>query len=248
MNCHEARAILERLPKDELSAESRAVLEAHLRGCPQCREEQALLNDCWDLLDRFEVPEVPADFTAAVMRRAGASRGRRKAASRWTRREKRDWVALLAVAAALLLAATLWVCRHRSLDRPQNANLPPSSPKQNAAQSPKPVVPQKGATQQTRQDETPANTERLLPDRPTAPVKRPEPLPEQRVIARDAPTRGAIPTIPDAPAKKPVQTAEAAVDRRLIRDLEVYENLELLKNLDLLVDFDVVEKLDDSVL
>ncbi len=81
----------------ELDAARADSLQAHLEGCPSCRERLSLLKRSYEALDALEAVEVPAGFSRRV-----AARVRR-----------RFFAPLLAAAAAVLIAAGAVILRFR---------------------------------------------------------------------------------------------------------------------------------------
>lgn len=104
MICHDAREHFSALVDEILTPEERAVLDAHLADCPECRKELERFQSTLALLHRLDPPRAPAGFVDRVLR---AARQRR-----WYRRHLERLflplsVKLPAQAAALLLVAGL---------------------------------------------------------------------------------------------------------------------------------------------
>ncbi len=69
MNCAEVRAKMGDYLEGQLGLTDRALLDAHLDGCPVCSAEVAQMRATIGLLRSLPEPEVPGDFSANVMRR-----------------------------------------------------------------------------------------------------------------------------------------------------------------------------------
>jgi len=67
MNCHETRERLSDLLDEALAASERALVGAHLDGCPDCRRELDRLRATVSLLSRVERPRAPVGFVDRVM-------------------------------------------------------------------------------------------------------------------------------------------------------------------------------------
>lgn len=70
MNCHEAEELLMRALDGELPAGERRALDAHVQGCPACREAEQAWRQAGDLLRAQRVPAPPAEVMWADVRRA----------------------------------------------------------------------------------------------------------------------------------------------------------------------------------
>jgi hypothetical protein len=117
MDCTDIKALLSGLVDDEVDQESRHAAERHLAECAACRamlSEFETLNAAIALDAEQIAPEgVSADFIGAVLSRTVyATEPRRTTPSAWI-----NWTGWLAAAAALLLAASIWVMDHRGVDR-----------------------------------------------------------------------------------------------------------------------------------
>ena len=66
MNCHEARERLSDFLDEALAAPERALVRAHLDGCPNCRRELDRLRATVSLLSRVERPRAPVGFVDRV--------------------------------------------------------------------------------------------------------------------------------------------------------------------------------------
>ena len=66
MNCHETRERLSDLLDEALAAPERALVGAHLDGCPDCRRELDRLRATVSLLSRVERPRAPVGFVDRV--------------------------------------------------------------------------------------------------------------------------------------------------------------------------------------
>jgi anti-sigma factor RsiW len=102
MTCTETRPVLSALLYGDLPAEEAAAVQAHLAGCPACREEYAGLERVRHLLDTARTPAISVDL-ARLYAEAGRLQERR--ARRW----RRTAVAAAGLAAAVLLALALRV-------------------------------------------------------------------------------------------------------------------------------------------
>jgi anti-sigma factor RsiW len=67
MNCHETRERLSDLLDEALTLPERALVGAHLNGCPDCRRELDRLRATVSLLSRVERPRAPVGFVDRVM-------------------------------------------------------------------------------------------------------------------------------------------------------------------------------------
>jgi predicted anti-sigma-YlaC factor YlaD len=56
MNCHDARERLSEFLDEALGGPERALVQAHLDGCPECRRELERLSATVSLLSRVERP------------------------------------------------------------------------------------------------------------------------------------------------------------------------------------------------
>lgn len=104
-DCTDIQALLSGLLDDTIAPQGRHRVERHLTGCAACRDlvSDAERNDA--LVAAALAPgreRLPAGFEAAVLART--TRSDRRSGGGWT-----AWLGWLAAAAALLLAATLWV-------------------------------------------------------------------------------------------------------------------------------------------
>lgn len=66
MNCHETRERLSDLLEEALPEPERALVRAHLDGCPDCRRELDRLKATVSLLSRVERPRAPIGFVDRV--------------------------------------------------------------------------------------------------------------------------------------------------------------------------------------
>ena len=141
MICHDVRARLSDFLDEALGAPERALVRAHLDGCPDCLRELGRLHATVSLLSRVERPRAPVGFVDRVM-----------AAARpvpWYRRLGR-WlflplgIKLPAEAAAMVMIAVLGVFllqrtpEMRDAARPER-EAPASRPEAPAAQKPEPT-------------------------------------------------------------------------------------------------------------
>jgi len=98
--CQAIREAIQAHLDDDLTPQERERFEAHLLGCPACRELVAGYRRLFAALDEPSIPEVPAGLVAGTMGRLAAARRRRQ---RW-----QAWVTAAAIlivgSAALLLA------------------------------------------------------------------------------------------------------------------------------------------------
>jgi hypothetical protein len=67
MNCHDARERLSEFLDEALGGPERALVQAHLDGCPECRRELERLSATVSLLSRVERPRAPVGFVDRVM-------------------------------------------------------------------------------------------------------------------------------------------------------------------------------------
>jgi hypothetical protein len=67
MTCHESRERLSQLLDEVLPARDRALVEAHLADCPECRRELERLRATVSLLQRVEPVRAPVGFVDRVM-------------------------------------------------------------------------------------------------------------------------------------------------------------------------------------
>ena len=58
MNCQEIKKLLLPFLESDLSEKERAIVEAHLHQCAECRKEKELLEQTWFMLDKFQAPQV----------------------------------------------------------------------------------------------------------------------------------------------------------------------------------------------
>jgi len=116
--CRRAEALLAR--RDHLPADEAALLAAHLKNCPDCRELAALLASLPGELAALADPPPDPGLTVAVLRRTLPLLRRRRCAGRpgvrawlaawWEERAERPTLAAeVALVAALLLAALGWL-------------------------------------------------------------------------------------------------------------------------------------------
>jgi hypothetical protein len=104
MNCTEIRNLLPLFASDDLAAEQKNTIAAHVAACAACTAELADLRGVLGLLDATPAPEVRVDV-AAVYRRAAQQQVRRL--RRWRR---------LAAASAAVAAAALVLFLLRGLE------------------------------------------------------------------------------------------------------------------------------------
>ena len=69
MDCREAQGLLLEFLEDALSARQKQELEEHCASCVNCRKERELLVQSWQMLDSYQAPRVPENFTESLMRR-----------------------------------------------------------------------------------------------------------------------------------------------------------------------------------
>ena len=67
MDCQEIKELLVPYLESDLSANEKAIVEAHLRTCGACQKEKMLLEKSWGLLEGVKVPQVSPDFTDKLM-------------------------------------------------------------------------------------------------------------------------------------------------------------------------------------
>ena len=104
MNHAEAHSHLPDYLEGDLDLTRRALLDAHLDGCPACSREFAEMRGTIDLLRSLPNPEPPPFLVEAVMRRIRQGEGHRGFADRL-----RDWLAELATPQVALPATALTV-------------------------------------------------------------------------------------------------------------------------------------------
>jgi hypothetical protein len=100
MNCTEVRHHLPGLLYGELKPEEAAAVEAHLHGCPACRDEYAALRQLPVVLDMVPAPAVRIDLPRLYQQAAQRQEHR-------LRRWRRAALASVAAAAAVLLLVGL---------------------------------------------------------------------------------------------------------------------------------------------
>ncbi|HRP64245.1 MAG TPA: zf-HC2 domain-containing protein [Phycisphaerales bacterium] len=124
MDCTDIKALLSPYLDDELDAESRHLMERHLGTCASCRSfvDEAERLDGLLLLDaeqRTQSTSLSPEFIGAVMSRTVYADPPSRLGSLWI-----NWAGWTAAAAALTLAALLWV-QERSQPLPvQMAGIP----------------------------------------------------------------------------------------------------------------------------
>jgi hypothetical protein len=131
MNCHEARDFFSAKADDLLTAEQRAALDAHLRGCADCPREWERFRQTVSLLHSVGEARAPAGFASRVIEAA-----RREP---WHRRLIRGVSPPLRVrlpleVAALVLVSTLAILLYRQtpelqrvVEAPQSGVVAPAS-------------------------------------------------------------------------------------------------------------------------
>ena len=67
MNCHDARDLLSALLDEALDPSERALVQAHLEGCADCRRELDGLRSTVSLLSRVERARAPVGFVDKVL-------------------------------------------------------------------------------------------------------------------------------------------------------------------------------------
>src|SRR5687767_3970761 len=108
-DCQDIKALLSGLVDGELDQEKRHHAERHLAECKPCRnlvDETERLNEMVALdAQRLLWPiGLPAEFEDRVLRRTLYADAYQFAGRRWT-----SWLGWVAAAAALLLAASIWL-------------------------------------------------------------------------------------------------------------------------------------------
>ena len=69
MKCKSIQSMLAAFAANDLPDADKANVAAHLEHCEKCRQEHQLLQQSWDILDDFTVPELNSNFTSNVLRR-----------------------------------------------------------------------------------------------------------------------------------------------------------------------------------
>jgi anti-sigma factor RsiW len=103
MDCQEAQRLLLEFVAGELEAKYKEDIEAHLGTCESCQKERYLLSKSWRMLGSYEVPKMPDNFTASLMRRIHSEQPQRFKA-----RNIRPWVGAAAMGLVLLLVIYLF--------------------------------------------------------------------------------------------------------------------------------------------
>jgi len=118
MRCGKVRRLLSVYLDEELSAELRTEVEAHLGSCEGCRGQLARLRRVASLLGRGAAPAVPDGFASRVVKRAEELTTRREDVPARSASPLRSWRGMslpmrLAVAAALVVGLALGVAMGR---------------------------------------------------------------------------------------------------------------------------------------
>lgn len=185
MTCAEARALFSALVDDELTAAERAVVEAHLAGCDECRRELDRFSRTVAMVRALPPERAPAGFVDRVTEAAHPAP--------WPRRlARRLFVPIgvkvpMEVAAVVLVATTaVWVFqRTPELQQAARQEAPaPPAPTPPASRSPRrsPAAPPTAASRDAAR-QTPAP----LKDEATRPVAE-EPASETKEKADSAHT------------------------------------------------------------
>lgn len=118
-----------------LDAQRAAVLEEHLARCPACREYAAAQFAIWEALEGWEAPPVSADFDRRLYQRIERNVSWWEPVLRPLRTLLGSRTAPMAAAAALLIAAGLWIERPGAMPavRRQSAHVEALSPDQAAS-------------------------------------------------------------------------------------------------------------------
>jgi anti-sigma factor RsiW len=104
----------------KLDAETAAILEQHINGCPACREIADGQRAVWEAMDRWEAPPVSADFDRRLYRRI------EEEVSFWDRMLRPFRPFLVRQGLPVAAAATLLIVAGLLVERP--ANVPPRVP------------------------------------------------------------------------------------------------------------------------
>ena len=72
--CTEVLKRLQKFIENEFSDRERAVIDAHLAGCPDCRAEYESMRSLIDTLDKTRIVTVPDSFRDAVLARIKSGR------------------------------------------------------------------------------------------------------------------------------------------------------------------------------
>lgn len=74
MRCNRAQSLMDRYAKEGLPRKEQEPFEAHLRVCPECRQQLANLHRLVERLRTVPSPPVPHEFVEEVMARARRER------------------------------------------------------------------------------------------------------------------------------------------------------------------------------
>ncbi len=233
MDCQTVKQELVAFLDNEVSATTKAQIEAHLKGCPDCAQEMRALQASWQMLDR-SLPTAPGpDFTVSVMNRIRQTPPLDDAHKpNGVEKFLPYLIAIAVILVAFLMGLLAWD-HLRPTTKVPVVQLPASS-----------VEPEAQKLQQETQKAMPVASEVVVEPKAVIPVKVPAPeavptLPEIKPVI--------VPQVaPMVPVAAVPMIAKVDKDRDIIANLDMYENAEMLKKMDVVADMDVVSSMKEK--
>lgn len=233
MDCQTVKQELVAFLDNEVSATTKAQIEAHLKGCPDCAQEMRALQASWQMLDLNLPPAPGPDFTASVMNRI------RQVPQSGDPLKPNGVEAFLPYLIAIAVILVTFLMGLLVWDHLRPTTKAPS------VQSPAPAVdPEVQAPKQEEKLIVPVVSEAVVEPKVVVPVTVPVPeaiqtLPEIKPVI--------VPQVmPMAPVSAIPMIAKVDQDRDIIANLDMYENAEMLKKMDVVSDMDVVASMKET--
>lgn len=221
MDCQIVKQELVAFLDNEVSATTKAQIEAHLTGCPVCSQEMRALQASWQMLDRNLPPGPGSDFTASVMNRIRQTpQSGQELKPAWAEQFLPSLIVVAVILVAFLMGLLVW------------DHLRPIT-KVTAVQLPEPSVePEVPVLPQEAEPVVPVITEAVVGSKEVIPAEiKPVIVPQ---------------VIPMVPVVAVPRIAKVDQDRDIIANLDMYENAEMLKKMDVIADMDAVASMKET--
>jgi hypothetical protein len=210
MTCAEARDRLSALLDDLLDGDERALIEAHLAGCAECRRELAGLRQTVALVQAIEPVRAPAGFVDRVLAAARPAPWHRRIA-RWLFQPLRWKLPLEALAVALVGVTALYVYR-QSPELQDAARVEAPVASRPVAPAPPPPAPPPAPATAPAAEPSSAPPAPALPERPAPLPAGPRPAEPQAGAPPVEPKTAREETRPAATAKEASPPADSRQD------------------------------------
>ncbi len=83
MDCKMVKNLISEYLDERLPEKDRASFEEHIQNCKSCEDELNAFLDSWEIIEKYDVPEVSCDFSAKVVHRIHSIKEQQDSLSIW---------------------------------------------------------------------------------------------------------------------------------------------------------------------